>query len=508
MGFGSARSQTVTRSELPPSVVDTTPTIVIISIGKGRNHPRGCENYSAMKDLRNILQRDRFLKTLFESIPCGVLVVNEEGYVQAVNNVLERTFGTDRVKLISKRPGDVLRCVHATEGAGCGYGESCRICRVRKTALKALAGTQIHRNRAEVEIRSREGVRNLVLLISAAPVQFEGEKYAIVIIEDITELNHLRRRLKEEQSFAGIIGRDAKMQELFETIREVAQANVPVLIQGESGTGKELVAAAIHNESPRADKQFVPVNCGALPDGLLESELFGHVKGAFTGAIRDKKGRFELADGGTIFLDEVGDLSPAMQVKLLRVLQEGTFEPVGSEKTIKVDVRVISATNKDLRQEMKAKRFREDLFYRLCVVPITLPPLRERRNDIPLLVEHFLRRACEQSGRQVPMVSDEAISILMDYDWPGNVRELQNALQFALIKCRGDIILPDHLPPTVTQGRSVETPIRARRRKLDIQTVSEALKKTNGNKVRAAKLLGVSRATLYRFLTSQEENAT
>ena len=207
---------------------------------------------------------------------------------------------------------------------------------------------------------------------------------------DITEVTRLRRRLKTEQSFAGIVGRDTKMLELFDTIRQVADVNIPVLIQGESGTGKELVAAAIHNECPSADKLFVPVNCGALPEGVLESELFGHVKGAFTGAIHDRKGRFELANGGTIFLDEIGDIPAAMQVKLLRVLQEGIFQRVGGEENIKVDVRVISATNKNLAEEVAAGRFREDLFYRLCVVPVYLPSLRERRNDIPLLAEHFL----------------------------------------------------------------------------------------------------------------------
>jgi transcriptional regulator with GAF, ATPase, and Fis domain len=302
--------------------------------------------------------------------------------------------------------------------------------------------------------------------------------------------------------FSGIIGKDERMLEVYDLIRDLADNTAPVLILGESGTGKELVAAAIHNEGPRAQKLFVPVNCGALPETLLESELFGHVKGAFTGAFRDKKGRFELADGGTIFLDEIGDISPAMQVRLMRVLQEGTFERVGSESTLKVDVRLISATNKDLQKEIAAGRFRDDLYYRLSVVPIRLPPLRERRNDIPLLAEHTLKRALEMSGRQGVALSADALDIMLSYDWPGNVRELQNWIQFALVKCKTGVIRPEHLPPSrVTAAAGIPLPGTARRRrKLDAESVRMALQQTGGNRVEAARLLGVSRATLYRFL--------
>ncbi len=326
---------------------------------------------------------------------------------------------------------------------------------------------------------------------------------------DIAELTRLRHRLKTEQYFAGIVGRDAKMLELFDTIREVAEVNVPVLIQGESGTGKELVAAAIHNEGPLAEKPFVPVNCGALPEGILESELFGHVKGAFTGAVRDRKGRFELADGGTIFLDEIGDIPAAMQVKLLRVLQDGTLQRVGGEESIKVDVRVISATNKNLAEEVAAGRFREDLYYRLCVVPVYLPPLRQRRNDIPLLAEHLLKKALTEMDREDVVLSSEVVDVMMDYDWPGNVRELENALRYALVKCRDNVLLLEHLPlnihktdmPTQTcpkKGR------KKRKHKLDVETVWQTLAETGGNKIEAAHRLGVSRATLHRFLRESE----
>jgi len=326
---------------------------------------------------------------------------------------------------------------------------------------------------------------------------------------ETAELTDLRRRLKTEQSFAGIVGRDAKMLELFDTIMEIAEVNIPVLIQGESGTGKELVAAAIHNEGHSTDKPFVPVNCGALPEGILESELFGHVKGAFTGAIHDRKGRFELADGGTIFLDEIGDIPAAMQVKLLRVLEEGTLTRVGGEESIKVDVRVISATNKNLPEEVAAGRFREDLFYRLCVVPVYLPPLRDRRNDIPLLAERLLKKVLTEVGRKDVVLSPETVCVMMDYDWPGNVRELENALRYALVKCRDNLLLPEYLPLKIleTYVPSQAYPRKQRKRKLDAETVWRTLEETGGNKAEAALRLGVSRATLYRFLKESEKTS-
>jgi PAS domain S-box-containing protein len=326
---------------------------------------------------------------------------------------------------------------------------------------------------------------------------------------DITEVTHLRRRLKTEQSFAGMVGHDTKMLELFDTIRQLADVNIPVLIQGESGTGKELVAAAIHHEGPRAEKPFVPVNCGALPEGVLESELFGHVKGAFTGAIHDRKGCFELANGGSIFLDEIGEIPGPTQVKLLRVLQEGVFQRVGGEQTIKVNVRAISATNKILADEVTAGRFREDLFYRLCVVPVYLPPLRERRNDIPLLAEHLLKKALTEVGREDVELSSETVDLMMDYDWPGNVRELENALRYALVKCKSNLILPEHLSLNITKtGVSRKSyPKRRRKRKLATETVGRTLEETNGNKLVAAQRLGVSRSTLYRFLEESEKTS-
>ena len=338
-------------------------------------------------------------------------------------------------------------------------------------------------------------------------------------VQDITA------RMRGEHSYCGIISRDARMLETFETIKELAQHRVPVLVQGESGTGKELVARAIHMEGPRANESFVPVNCGALPEGLLESELFGHVRGAFTGAIRNKKGRFELADGGTLFLDEVADLPKLLQVKLLRVLQEGKFERVGDEKTQSVDVRIISAANRDLAAEVLAGRFREDLYYRLKVVPIDLPPLRDRKTDIPLLAEHFLEAAAKEGYRSQGL-SRDALARMIDYRWPGNIRELQSLVYYTLIKARGGRIRSEHLPPELrgsgppdlsasaemprgtdsgsfpqdTGAFHVDPAPRKGRTKLDLPTVRRALEQAGGNKVKAAKLLGVGRATLYRFL--------
>jgi transcriptional regulator with PAS, ATPase and Fis domain len=315
------------------------------------------------------------------------------------------------------------------------------------------------------------------------------------VFRDLTDLLGLQERLGELSSFAGIVGQDQKMIRIYSQIRDLATNDYPVHIYGETGTGKELVAAAIHSESRRGGGPFVPVNCGALPEGLLESELFGHVKGAFSGAVRDKRGRFELAHGGTIFLDEVSELPRHMQVKLLRVLQEGSLERVGGEKSIVVDVRVISASNRVLKREVERKNFRKDLYYRLNVVPIHLPALCERKSDIPLLVAHFLEKAAKR-GQKGAGISRETLVLMMAYSWPGNVRELQNTIHFALVTSRGRTIRPEHLPQELRQDIRRRGP----HRKLNGEAVRIALDQSAGNKARAARLLGVGRATLYRFL--------
>jgi DNA-binding NtrC family response regulator len=445
----------------------------------------------------------RFFETLFAALPCGVLVVDRDKKVSAVNPALEATLGIVKEDALGKPMGEVLGCSELPqlrsnpEKPGC-WGE----CVVHHAIQEAFEGKTVQRRKAEMRLSRWGEARQLDLLVSTAGVRFEGKDLCVVILEDFTELGNLRRLLQTHQPVEGIVGRDPKILELFNTIREVADSKVPVLIQGQSGTGKELVAHAIHNQGPHPDRPFVTVNCGALPEGLLESELFGHVRGAFTGAIRDKKGRFELANGGTLFLDEVGELSPHTQVKLLRVLQNGAFERVGGEETIRVEVRILCATHQDLTRAVASGRFREDLFYRLAVVPVTVPPLCERRGDIPLLAAHFLEEIAKEHGKEGGSeISPGALALLVDHPWSGNVRELKNALQFAYIKARGDSIGAEHLPQSL-----MGTPRRVHRNdlvwkaRLDEGKVLEALHQCDGNKLKAAKLLHVSRSTLYRFI--------
>lgn len=382
-------------------------------------------------------------------------------------------------------------------------GENCSFC-------EGYDVSSIEKKQYSTSFLNAEGIRR-EFDVSVAPMRDEQNNTIGIVASftDRTVQKILQRQLEGEQEFRGIIGQDHKMQRIYETIRDLAQCDFPVVISGDSGTGKELVARAIHSESPRKNNMFVPINCGALPEGTLESELFGHVRGAFTGAIRDKKGRFELADGGTLFLDEVAELSQAIQVKLLRVLQEGIFEPVGSEKSKKADVRIISATNKSLKELVKKNAFRDDLYYRLAVVPLDLPPLRERRNDIPILAEYFLDEISNKLGRKGMAFSKDTLSVFMSYPWPGNIRQLQNAIQYTMIKCHGNEILPQHLPPEITGamtsfGASTFEGVRpgkvGRKPKLTEENVKISLIKAGGNKAKAARILGVGRATLYNFL--------
>ncbi|MBL7114972.1 MAG: sigma 54-interacting transcriptional regulator [Kiritimatiellae bacterium] len=440
--------------------------------------------------LSALLTSGAHTRTVLDSVHDGIIAHDLERRICYVNAAAERISGYSRKEAMGKDCHDVF------PGNLCSG--KCLFC--DPAVLPSLP------QQRNIAIATKSGERRQVDM-TVYPVNASDGSEALAgvmaVFRDQTREHRLARRAREIEHFAGIIGRDDKMLEIFDLISDLADSSVPVLIQGDSGTGKELIAAAIHNEGPRANQLFVPVNCGALPESLLESELFGHTKGAFTGAIRDKKGRFELADGGTIFLDEIGDISLAMQVKLLRVLQEGTFERVGSEETITVNVRVISATNKNLEEEIETGRFREDLYYRLNVVPIFVPPLRERRNDIPLLVNHVLAQVLKDTGKDDVQISDEAMDMMLNYDWPGNVRELQNWIQFALVKCRGGTIDPEHMPPT-RSGASRTPTTRRRRQKLDDASVRSALREAGGNKVAAAKLLGVSRATLYRFFESRE----
>jgi len=334
------------------------------------------------------------------------------------------------------------------------------------------------------------------------------------VVRDLRELEGLKRELEDRYSFANIIGTGPRMEEIFELIERISDTNTNVLIEGESGTGKELVARAIHFHSPRKEKPFLKINCAALPDPLLESELFGYEKGAFTGASRRKPGKFKLADGGTVFLDEVGETSPAFQAKLLRVVQDLEFEPLGGTAVEKVNVRILAATNRSLKEEVAQARFREDLYYRLCVVPIRLPPLRQRGMDIPLLVEHFLEKIGKKyPSKKVrkPVFSPQALSLMMDHEWPGNIRELENAVERAYVCTTTEMIHASALPREIREQalslprteEAAEEPSRLVDWDMAVK-IQESLKQCKGNKTLAAKMLGMSRTTLWRKLNEIE----
>ena len=320
------------------------------------------------------------------------------------------------------------------------------------------------------------------------------------------QVNRLRREVRKEYSFHKIVGKSKAMREVFGLIRRVSDSPSNVLVTGESGTGKELVAKAIHYNSDRQNAPFVPVNCAAIPDTLLESELFGHVRGAFTDAKTDKPGLFEEAQNGTLFLDEISEFPLLLQAKLLRAIQEREVRRVGAARSVIVNVRIIAATNLTLADEVKAKRFREDLYYRLNVIELRLPPLRERREDIPLLVDAFLHKCREASGKDVQGISEPALELLIDYQWPGNVRELENVVERAVTLARGDRITSEDIPPAIQGARREKRVIdEAAERSLPLEEVEREyilriLEKTGGNKYQAAQMLGIDRKTLYRKL--------
>jgi DNA-binding NtrC family response regulator len=328
------------------------------------------------------------------------------------------------------------------------------------------------------------------------------------------EVQHLRRAVREDYSFHQILGKSKPMRKVFDLIRRVADSQTNVLITGESGTGKELAAKAIHFNSDRRNGPFVPVNCAAIPETLLESELFGHVKGAFTDAKGDKRGLFEEANGGTLFLDEISELPVMLQAKLLRAIQEKEIRRVGSTKAVAVDTRIIAATNLALAEEVRAKRFREDLYYRLNVIEIMMPPLRERREDIPLLVDAFLKKCAEAGKKAVKGIAESALALLLDYPWPGNVRELENVIERAVTLARGEKVMPEDLPPAIHGSRGDKKVIdEAANRTLPLEDVEKEyilriLDKTGGNKYQAAQLLGIDRKTLYRKLGEIEAKGT
>ncbi|MEK6576651.1 MAG: sigma-54 dependent transcriptional regulator [Nitrospirota bacterium] len=341
---------------------------------------------------------------------------------------------------------------------------------------------------------------------------FKNEEIKLVTQKAINEISlrkevvRLRSEVENKYRFDNIIGKSKPMQEIFDLIRRISDGPCNILITGDSGTGKELVAKAIHYNSPRKENPFIPINCAAIPENLLESELFGHIKGSFTDAKKDKTGLFEEAEGGTIFLDEISELSILLQAKLLRVIQEREIRRVGSTKNIKIDVRIIAATNLDLDEEVKKKRFREDLFYRLNVIRLNVPPLKNRRDDIPLLLEYFTQRSNERLKKTIKGIAGDTLAFLMEYTWPGNVRELENLIERAIILAKGELITMNDLPSELlgTKGRKASYEITENHMvsldELEKAYILKVLARTGGNKFRAAEILGIDRKTLYRKL--------
>ena len=364
---------------------------------------------------------------------------------------------------------------------------------------------------ATAHIINQKGER-IPIRISTALLKDESGKPigGVETFQDLSPIEQLQKELKSRYTFEDIVGRSPAMRKLFEILPQISESSSTVLIEGASGTGKELFARAIHNLSPRKNKPFIAVNCAALPDTLLESELFGHKAGAFTDARRDKPGRFTLANEGTIFLDEIGDISPAMQVRLLRVLQERVIEPLGSVEPVKTDVRVVAATNRDLSQLVREGVFREDLYYRIRVISLKLPGLNQRREDIPLLVDHLVAKFNRIQGRDIEGVSEEVMAQLMEYEYPGNVRELENIIEQAFVLCRGRLIELHHLPaelrPADAIGYGGSGPMSLS--SMEKLLIGEALRRHKGSRTKAARQLGINPSTLYRKLKSLKMNVT
>lgn len=420
-------------------------------------------------------------------------VLSMEGYV-----ISEADDGISAIKAVENEPFDlVLMDIRMTDMDGI---EAMREIKKISPSIPVVMMTAYASVKTAVEALKSDAYDYLT-----KPLEIEELKILIQKALDHYRLHEenvfLKERLADRFDFSKVIGKSRPMKDLFETLSLIAPSDATVLIFGESGTGKELVANAIHQNSLRVEKPFIKVSCAALPETLLESELFGHERGAFTGALTRKAGRFQLANGGTLFLDEVSEMSSATQVKLLRVLQEREFEPLGSTKTIHVDIRLITATNKDLEAEVREGRFREDLFYRLNVIPIRLPSLRERREDIPLLAEHFFRHYQEKNRSSVRGYLPKTMDTLIRYDWPGNIRELENTVERAILLCRSEYIMPEDLPLTVQGAQNgaqpmVSVPPGMPLKEVEREVIVQTLEETGGNRTQTARVLGISRKTL------------
>ena len=419
---------------------------------------------------------------ILDSIADGVFTVDREFRITSFNRAAEEITGFSREEALGRRCSEVFKA---------------SICKSACALLQTVETGQRLVN-VPVEIRNRLGVQVPISISTAVLFDRRGNRIGgVETFRDLTALNELRREIDGRYELRDIVGRHPKMREVLEIIPEVADSDATVLIQGPSGSGKGLLARAVHNLSGRRDKPFVKANCAALPETLLESELFGYVRGAFTDAKRDKPGRIAMADGGTLFLDEIGDVSVSVQVKMLRMVQEREYEPLGATTTRKADVRVIAATNRDLVELMRQGKFREDLYYRLNIVNLHLPSLAERREDIPRLVDRFLRRFSAKMGRHVTGVSEGAMALLMAHDYPGNVRELENAIEHALVLCRGSVVEERHLPANLREQAPPRAPT-APLESAEAQVIRVTLEEHGGNRAEAAKALGLHRTTLWR----------
>jgi two-component system response regulator HydG len=438
---------------------------------------------------------DRYWKTIVDTIRDGIIVVDTTGSILSVNKALETITNYSHQELIGQKCS-ILNCsVYNLAREKCGE----HWCLLFKTGSM---------NMRRCTIMRKDGTYVPVLKNASLLHDSKGRVIgAVETITDITEIVEknkqiaaIRQHLRSEDAFQGLIGASISMQQVFGLIENAAQSDAPVIILGESGTGKELAARAIHKIGERKRHPYVKVNCAALTESLLESEIFGHVKGAYTGAYKSRAGRFEMAQGGDIFLDEIGDLPFATQVKLLRVLEEKVIERVGDNKPIPVNVRVISATNKNLSEMVETGALRKDLYFRINVIPIHMPPLRERVEDIPLLADSFFRKLRLKSGKRIEGISNLALEMLMKYPWPGNVRELKSAFEYAFVTCQEALIQPHHLPPDILNGNKsiphlkAEAPSKQEIRK---RQLIDALARAKGNQSVAAEILGVSRVTVW-----------
>jgi PAS domain S-box-containing protein len=453
---------------------------------------------------------DELFPLIFDSINEGVFTVDEDFRITSFNAAAERIIGISKSDAIGEPCHEVLRASICQKGC----------------ALRSTLETGEPKRDIRVDVLNAH-MESVPITISTAVLRDSDGRLigGVEIFKDVSEMETLRSELDGRRSFRDIIGQSAPMREIFALIPQVAESEAPVLVRGPSGTGKELVAQAVHDLSPRKDSAFIRVNSGALPDTLLESELFGYVRGAFTGANRDKPGRFQLAHGGTLFLDEIGDISPASQAKLLRALEEGEIQPLGAEKTTKVDVRLICATNQDLESMVADGRFREDLYYRIRVIPIDLPPLNQRREDIPLLIAHFVKLHSARTGRPAPGISRKAMRLLYDYKYPGNVRELRNIIERAFVLCSRSTIEPHCLPPEVVfpsdsrvPRAPVAGPLPSEKKIALTDTTSSAnrpdtpevrkllsvLEAHGWNRTATARELGIGRTTLWRRMKGYE----